>query len=208
MPVEDIYFLVGALSRRTPSAQLAANQRTTLHVRRRAQRRETQGIECVAACSIRRQPVARKKSHLQSREERRGQRRPLFQRPRRCRIHSAGRKKHTCNSFTERRAAPGSQRGTPGWIKCKIEKIMAAVGCGLLLSLAIPAAFCQKSATPPEITPTPGNVLFLVTHAQGTQNYICEPSSNGKAAGYLSRLMPCCSCPSAIAMSARRPPMI
>jgi hypothetical protein len=133
-----------------------------------------------AACGL-------KKTHLQSREERGGRRGALSQRPRRCRIHSAGRKKHTGNSFRERRAAPGSQRGTAGpspdasGCRCKIKKIVPAVGCGLLLSLAIPAAFCQKPVTPPEITPPPGNVLFLATHAQGTQNYICEPSSNGKA---------------------------
>lgn len=66
--------------------------------------------------------------------------------------------------------------------KGKIRKAVAVVACGLLSSLTMPAAFSQQPETPPEITPPQGSVLFLATHAHGTQNYICEPSSNGKGA--------------------------
>lgn len=66
--------------------------------------------------------------------------------------------------------------------KVKLRMVLATVGWGFISSLAMPAAFCQKPATPAEITPPPGNVLFLATHANGTQNYTCQPSSNGKGA--------------------------
>jgi hypothetical protein len=66
--------------------------------------------------------------------------------------------------------------------KCesKIKKSATAVRWGFLFGLTMPAAFCQKPVTPPEITPPPGNVLFLTAHAKGTQNYVCQPSSNGR----------------------------
>src|SRR5690348_8253864 len=34
-------------------------------------------------------------------------------------------------------------------------------------------------ATPTDITPAPGNSLFLVGHALGTQGYVCLPSAVG-----------------------------
>jgi Protein of unknown function (DUF3455) len=39
----------------------------------------------------------------------------------------------------------------------------------------------EKPRTPLEITPPPGNILFLKAQATGTQNYICEPSANDKS---------------------------
>jgi hypothetical protein len=40
-------------------------------------------------------------------------------------------------------------------------------------------AAAQELPTPPAITPPRGNVLFLTTHATGTQDYICQPSTSG-----------------------------
>lgn len=62
----------------------------------------------------------------------------------------------------------------------RLGRVAAVVGCGLLAGITIPAACAQKPVTPPELTPPPGNVLFLATHATGTQNYVCEPAENGK----------------------------
>jgi len=58
---------------------------------------------------------------------------------------------------------------------------IAALGCALISGLAVPS-FGQRLNTPPEITPPPGNILFLAAHGTGTQNYICEPSTAGKGA--------------------------
>jgi hypothetical protein len=47
---------------------------------------------------------------------------------------------------------------------------------------AVTLAQAQSIATPPTpplITPLPGNVAFLVGHAQGTQGYVCLPTPEG-----------------------------
>jgi Protein of unknown function (DUF3455) len=53
----------------------------------------------------------------------------------------------------------------------------------VLIGAAVNAATCslagaQMPAAPAALTPPRGNVLFLKAHAEGTQNYICEPSAN------------------------------
>jgi uncharacterized protein DUF3455 len=45
-------------------------------------------------------------------------------------------------------------------------------------AMASSSASAQTPLTPAAITPPRGNVLFLEAHAKGTQNYICEPSTN------------------------------
>lgn len=46
-------------------------------------------------------------------------------------------------------------------------------------AFSILQVFVAAGQTPPEITPPPGNVLFLTAHATGTQDYICLPSTEG-----------------------------
>jgi hypothetical protein len=64
--------------------------------------------------------------------------------------------------------------------KARFWRTVPIVACAFLCGGALPDAFCQTALTPSELTPPPGNVLFLTTHASGTQNYICEPSANNK----------------------------
>jgi hypothetical protein len=61
----------------------------------------------------------------------------------------------------------------------KIRQDMALVSFAMLASLLPSIALGQAPVTPPAITPPQGNKLFLKTHATGTQNYICLPSTNG-----------------------------
>ena len=61
-------------------------------------------------------------------------------------------------------------------------RVFLLAGCGFAAGVNLPNVFAQKPLAPPEITPPPGNVLFLATHATGTQNYICEPSASGRGA--------------------------
>lgn len=55
---------------------------------------------------------------------------------------------------------------------------VASLGMFALIASSL-GAQSQELHTPAAITPPSGNVLFLKAHAKGTQNYICEPSSNG-----------------------------
>ena len=54
-----------------------------------------------------------------------------------------------------------------------------AVGLSVLIGLCVSTAAWSEDATPAELTPPPGNTLFLTAHARGTQNYICLPASSG-----------------------------
>ena len=59
------------------------------------------------------------------------------------------------------------------------------IGCltalGLALTFAVPQAAHAQDVTPPSVPVglevLPPNVAFLVGHAVGTQNYVCQPSS-------------------------------
>jgi hypothetical protein len=59
--------------------------------------------------------------------------------------------------------------------------LVAALALGCLFGAANPAA--AQTVTPPPtptlITPEAGNTAFLVGHAQGTQGYVCLPTSPG-----------------------------
>jgi len=75
-----------------------------------------------------------------------------------------------------------TNRQTPDPGKYKTPVGRAIVIVGFAMSAATPPsclAFAQVPPAPPEITPPTGNALFLTTHAVGTQNYICLPSTSG-----------------------------
>ena len=54
-------------------------------------------------------------------------------------------------------------------------------GIGLVSLSMLPLSLYSQPPSSTEITPPPGNVLFLTTHAAGTQNYICLPSRDGNS---------------------------
>ena len=54
-----------------------------------------------------------------------------------------------------------------------------ALGCALIMVAGAEAQSLTPPATPTGITPPPGNSLFLVGHAVGTQGYICLPTAAG-----------------------------
>ncbi len=58
---------------------------------------------------------------------------------------------------------------------------VAALALGCVFGTVTHAAAQHVVAppTPDAITPPPGNSAFLVGHAQGTQGYVCLPTSNG-----------------------------
>jgi hypothetical protein len=63
----------------------------------------------------------------------------------------------------------------------------SAVAAALSLSALLPGLAHAQAASPPGVPAAiqvpPGNVLFLLGHATGTQNYACQPSSSAPA-GY------------------------
>jgi hypothetical protein len=63
----------------------------------------------------------------------------------------------------------------------------SAVAAVLSLSALLPGLAHAQVASPPSVPAAiqvpPGNVLFLLGHATGTQNYACQPSSSAPA-GY------------------------
>src|SRR5580698_2558633 len=66
-----------------------------------------------------------------------------------------------------------------GFIEMRVLQSAMAVFALLSIGASPASLFGQGSDTPSTITPPAGNVLFLKAHAKGTQNYICEPSTNG-----------------------------
>jgi hypothetical protein len=54
-----------------------------------------------------------------------------------------------------------------------------ALGCAFLIAPDAGAQGLTPPATPTDITPPPGNSLYLVGHALGTQGYVCLPTAAG-----------------------------
>jgi hypothetical protein len=73
------------------------------------------------------------------------------------------------------------------YAKMRVHRVaVATIVLGGALSTSVPAwgqnwlsQNNSSPATPAIITPPPGNTLFLVGHAEGTQGYICLPTSPG-----------------------------
>jgi hypothetical protein len=58
-------------------------------------------------------------------------------------------------------------------------RIAIALGCAFAAVGSAQASGISAPSTPAVITPPPGHSLFLVGHAEGTQGYVCLPTSPG-----------------------------
>ena len=64
----------------------------------------------------------------------------------------------------------------------RVRKLLTSAlvfGCALGTATHAKAQNITAPPTPAIITPEPGNVAFLVGHAQGTQGYVCLPKGDG-----------------------------
>jgi uncharacterized protein DUF3455 len=72
----------------------------------------------------------------------------------------------------------------PGQKTTRLRRFLAAaltLVCGFAIVSGAHAQYTAALDTPPIITPPPGNSLFLVGHALGTQGYVCLPSAAGSS---------------------------
>jgi len=62
-----------------------------------------------------------------------------------------------------------------------VAALVLACAFGTVTNAAAQAAvqYVTRPPTPAAITPPAGNSAFLVGHAQGTQGYVCLPTSTG-----------------------------
>ncbi|MCU1250599.1 MAG: hypothetical protein JWQ49_3628 [Edaphobacter sp.] len=80
------------------------------------------------------------------------------------------------------------QTNKPGKMRLRlaVTKGLTTIGLGVLVCMGSSSvAFGEEARTPAEITPPRGNLLFLTTHATGTQNYICLPSTDGQGTSWV-----------------------